>query len=63
MTSMNADNLGVSFYGNYIDSELLADGEDLYNISIQLFDEFNEPFVLTNNAVVTLTFKMTYKNK
>ena len=63
MTSMNADNLGVSFYGNYIDSELLANEEDLYTISIQLYDEFNEPFVLTNNAVVTLTFKMTYKNK
>jgi len=61
MTSMNADNLGVSFYGNYIESELIANGEDLYSISIQLFDEFNEPFVLTNNAVVTLTFKMTYK--
>jgi hypothetical protein len=63
MTSMDADNLGVSFYGNYIESELIANGEDLYNISIQLFDEFNEPFVLTNNAVVTLTFKMTYENK
>lgn len=63
LTSMDADNLGVSFYGNYIESELLANGEDLYTISIQLFDEFNEPFVLTNNAVVTLTFKMTYKNK
>ena len=63
MTSMNADNLGVSFYGNYIDSELIANEEDLYNVSIQLYDEFNEPFVLTNNAVVTLTFKMTYKNK
>jgi hypothetical protein len=63
LTSMNADNLGVSFYGNYIESELLANEEDLYSISIQLFDEFNEPFVLTNNAVVTLTFKMTYKNK
>lgn len=61
LTSMNADNLGVSFYGNYIESELLANSEDLYSISIQLFDEFNEPFVLTNNAVVTLTFKMTYK--
>lgn len=61
MTSMDADNLGVSFYGNYIESELIANGEDLYSISIQLFDEFNEPFVLTNNAVVTLTFKMTYK--
>jgi hypothetical protein len=63
MTSMNADNLGVSFYGNYIESELIANGEDLYSISIQLYDEFNEPFVLTNNAVVTLTFKMTYENK
>lgn len=62
MTSMNADNLGVSFYGNYIESELIANGEDLYSISIQMFDEFNEPFVLTNNAVVTLTFKMTYEN-
>jgi hypothetical protein len=63
LVSMNADNLGVGFYGNYIESGLEANGEDLYNISIQMFDEFNEPFVLTNNAVVTLTFKMTYKNK
>jgi len=63
MTSMEADNLGVSFYGNYIESELIANGEDLYTITIQLYDEFNEPFVLTNNAVVTLTFKMTYENK
>jgi len=61
LTSMDADNLGVSFYGNFIESELIANEEDLYSISIQLFDEFNEPFVLTNNAVVTLTFKMTYK--
>jgi len=61
LTSMDADNLGVSFYGNFIESELLASEEDLYSISIQLFDEFNEPFTLTNNAVVTLTFKMTYK--
>jgi len=63
LVSLNADNLGVGFYGNYIESGLEANGEDLYTISIQLFDEFNEPFVLTNNAVVTLTFKMTYKNK
>lgn len=63
LTAMDADNLGVSFYGNFIESELIANEEDLYSISIQLFDEFNEPFVLTNNAVVTLTFKMTYDNK
>jgi hypothetical protein len=63
LVSMNADNLGVGFYGNYIESGLEANGEDLYTISIQMFDEFNEPFVLTNNAVVSLTFKMTYKNK
>ena len=63
MTAMDADNLGVSFYGNFIESELISNGEDLYTISIQLYDEFNEPFVLTNNAVVTLTFKMTYENK
>lgn len=63
LVSMNADNLGIGFYGNYIESGLQANGEDLYTISIQMFDEFNEPFVLTNNAVVSLTFKMTYKNK
>jgi hypothetical protein len=63
MTSMDADNLGVSFYGNYIESELFSSEEDLYTISIQLYDEFNEPFVLTNNAIVTLTFKMTYEKK
>lgn len=61
MGTMNCGNLGISFFSPFINNPLLVNGGDLYNIMIELKDEFDEPYVLTNNAVATFVFKITYK--
>jgi len=61
MGTMNCGNLGISFFSPFINNPLLVSGGDLYNIMIELKDEFDEPYVLTNNAVATFVFKITYK--
>lgn len=60
LTSMNCGNLGISFWANYLENPLLKVQGDIYSIFIEFRDEFNEPFVLTNNGVATLTFKLNY---
>ena len=60
LTSMNCGNLGIAFWSNYIENPLLKVQGDIYSIYIEFRDEFGEPFVLTNNAVATLTFKLNY---
>jgi len=60
LTSMNCGNLGISFWANYLENPLLKVQGDVYSIFIEFRDEFNEPFVLSNNAVATLTFKLNY---
>lgn len=61
MGTMNCGNLGISFFSPFINNPLLVNGGDLYTISIELQDEFGEPYVLTNNAVATFVLKITYK--
>lgn len=60
LTSMNCGNLGIAFWSNYIENPLLKVQGDIYSIFIEFRDEFGEPFVLSNNAVATLTFKLKY---
>lgn len=60
MGTMNCANLGVSFFSPFINNPLSVLG-DIYTISIELQDEFGEPYVLTNNAVATFVLKITYK--
>jgi len=60
LTSMNCGNLGIAFWANYIENPLLKVQGDIYGIYIEFRDEFNEPFVLPNSAVATLTFKLNY---
>lgn len=60
LTSMNCGNLGIAFWSNYLENPLLKVQGDIYSISIQFRDEFGEPFMLSNNAVATLTFKLKY---
>ena len=59
--SMNAGNLGIGYYQQFINNELKVYDSDIYTINIELRDEMDEPYYLTNNAVVTLTMKLTYK--
>lgn len=61
MGTMNCGNLGISFFSPFINNPLLVSGGDLYEITIELRDEFGEPYVLTNNAVASFVLKVTYK--
>jgi len=61
LSSMNAGNLGVSFFDNKINGPLRVKGSDIYSIGIELRDEMNEPYPLWNSAVATFTLKLTYK--
>jgi hypothetical protein len=58
---MNCGNLGISFYAPYLDNPLTKVQNDIYSIFVEFRDEFGDPYYFTNNAVVTITFKMTYK--
>jgi hypothetical protein len=62
ITSMNCGNLGVAFWDSYIENPLLKCENELYSIFIDLRDEFDEPYFLSNNAVATLTFKAIYED-
>jgi hypothetical protein len=61
-TSMNCGNLGIAFNANYIDTPLQRVAGDINELTIELRDEVGEPFYLTNNAIMTATFKVTYKD-
>lgn len=62
LCSMNAGNLGVSFYENKIDGKLRVNGGDIYSIGIELRDEMGELYPLTNNGISSFTLKLTYKD-
>ena len=59
---LNCGNLGVTFANNFIENPLTKVNGDLYTVGIELFNEYAEPYYLTNNAVATFIFKMTYKS-
>jgi len=61
VNTMNCGNLGISFYAPYLDNPLTKVQNNIYTIFVEFRDEFGDPYYFTNNAVVTLTFKMTYK--
>jgi hypothetical protein len=62
LSSLNAGNLGVSFFAPFIDTALQVGGGDMYSITIELRDECNEPYPLSNNAICSFTLKLTYKD-
>jgi len=55
-------NLGITFASNFIDNPMTKVQGDLYTVGIELYNEYAEPYNLTNNAVGTFTFKLTYKS-
>jgi hypothetical protein len=59
--AMNAGNLGIAFAAAYLNATLQTQDTDIYSITFSFTDEYGEPYPLTNNAVVTLTFRMGYK--
>ena len=62
LASMNAGNLGVSFFTNFIDGKLRVNGGDIFTIGIELRDEMGELYPLTNNGITSFTLKLTYKD-
>lgn len=58
----NCGNLGVSFGANFIENPLTKVHGDLYTVGIELYNEYAEPYYLTNNAVASFIFKMSYKS-
>lgn len=63
MGSMNCGNLGVSFFSPYINNPLDLFISDLDTLAFRFEDEMGEPYVFTNNAVLTLVMKFTYDEK
>jgi hypothetical protein len=59
--AMNAGNLGIGYAAAYLNATLQTQDTDIYSISFSFTDEYGDPYLLTNNAVVTLTFRMGYK--
>ena len=60
ITSMNCGNLGVAFWDSYLDNPLTKVNGDIYSMEINFTDEYGEPYYLSNNAVATLVFKVSY---
>jgi hypothetical protein len=60
---MNCANLGVTFAEPTIENAVLIYGSQIDTISISLFDEFGDPYFITNNGVTTINLKHTYKDR
>ena len=58
----SAGNLGIAFAASFIDTPLDQYEGDIYNITFDFTDEFGDPYPFTNNAVVSMTFRMRYKS-
>jgi len=53
--------LGLASFNNFIANPILRVMDHITEITIELYDEFGEPFWLPNSAVSTFVFKFTYK--
>ena len=62
LSTLNAGNLGVSYFANFIDGKLRVNHADIYSIGIELRDEVGELYPLTNNGICSFTLKLTYKD-
>ena len=60
--SINAGNLGVSFFANFLDTKLRVNKADIYSIGIELRDEVGELYPMTNNGISSFTLGLTYKD-
>lgn len=60
VTPMNAGNLGVAFSNQFVDNPLTKVFGDINSLYVELRDEFGEPYLLSNNAVVTFTLKVKF---
>jgi hypothetical protein len=58
----SAGNLGIVYGAAFIDTPLDQYEGDIYSINFEFRDEYGELYPFTNNAVVSMTFRMRYKS-
>ena len=57
---MNASNLGITFYNPVISNPLTKIQNHIYQMTISMFTDTNSPFYISNNAIISLEFALTY---
>ena len=57
---VNTANLGVSFYQTTLSTPLTKIVEQIYSVTIELRDDYGNPFYIPNSAVVSLELTLTY---
>ncbi len=60
ITEMNATSLGIGFWNPTLECIVENETDGIYGMYIELRDELDEPYFLSNNAVAVLTFKVHY---
>jgi hypothetical protein len=60
IAEMNAASLGIGFWNPTLECVVENETDGIYGMYIELRDEHDEPYFLSNNAVATLTFKVHY---
>ena len=60
ITPINCGQLGVSFSNNFIENALTKINRDIYQIRIELRNEIDEPYYISNNGIVSLILKLSY---
>jgi hypothetical protein len=57
---INCGQLGITFTSNFIDNPLTKINNDIYQIRIELRNEIDEPYFISNNGIVSILLKLTY---
>lgn len=58
---LNCGNLGVTFSANFIDNPLFKVDNDIYSIEFEFRTDNDEPYIFSNNSVITLQLRLTYE--
>ena len=57
---LNCAPLGITFTNNFIDNPITKINKDIYQISIEMRNEIDEPYFISNNGIVSFMLKLTY---
>lgn len=60
MIPINCGQLGITFQNTYIDNLMTKINSDIYTLTIELRNEIDEPYYITNNGIATFVIKLTY---
>ena len=60
LLDMNCGQLGIAYSDAFVDTPLTKINNDIYQINIELRNELDEPFYISNNGISTFLLKLTY---